>query len=56
MPLSTKNFFDMFKYGMELKGYTVKFVNQKSSKDKGIYFDVGYDVVSFGSKRKKYGR
>lgn len=56
LPLSTRNYFDMLKYGMELKGYEVSFVSQKPANNKGIYFDVSLNVASYGNTRKKSKR
>lgn len=56
LPLSTKNYFDMLKYGMELKGFEVAYVDQRPANNKGIYFDVSLNVASFGRNTRKKGK
>lgn len=53
LPLSTRNYFDMLKYGMELKGFDVAYVDQRPANNKGIYFNVGFNVASFGGNTRK---
>lgn len=56
LPLSTKNYFEMLKYGMELKGFDVTYVDQKTSNNNDIYFSVGFNIASFGGYEKKHKR
>lgn len=56
LSLSKKNYFDMLKYGMELKGFDVTYIEQRPANNKGIYFNVGFNVAYVGNTRKKSKR
>lgn len=52
MPLSDYNYQKMLKYGLELSGYDIVFLNQRM-KNETITYTLGYKISTYNALKKK---